>query len=30
MLTKEHAHQLRADMEDWDGNVAWATYNYFT
>ena len=29
-LTREHAHQLRADMEDWEESQAWAAYNYFT
>ncbi|KAK3856759.1 hypothetical protein Pcinc_036935 [Petrolisthes cinctipes] len=29
-LTKGRPHQLRADMEDWEGNNAWASYNFFS
>ncbi|CAL4079286.1 unnamed protein product, partial [Meganyctiphanes norvegica] len=29
-LTAGRPHQLRVDMEDWDGNSAFASYAYFT
>ena len=29
-LTAGRPHQLRVDMEDWDGNTAFASYTYFT
>ncbi|XP_071550124.1 angiopoietin-2-like isoform X2 [Panulirus ornatus] len=28
-LTSGRPHQLRADMEDWEGNTAWASYSFF-
>nr|XP_053644602.1 angiopoietin-2-like [Cherax quadricarinatus] len=28
-LTSGRPHQLRADMEDWEGNTAWAAYTFF-
>ncbi|XP_050730748.1 angiopoietin-related protein 6-like [Eriocheir sinensis] len=28
-LTSGRPHQLRADMEDWEGNSAWASYSFF-
>nr|XP_027237066.1 microfibril-associated glycoprotein 4-like [Penaeus vannamei] len=29
-LTRGRPHQLRADMEDWEGNTAWAAYSFFS
>ncbi|XP_068222644.1 fibroleukin-like isoform X2 [Palaemon carinicauda] len=29
-LTDGRPHQLRADMEDWEGNTAWASYSFFS
>ncbi|XP_042204794.1 angiopoietin-related protein 1-like isoform X1 [Homarus americanus] len=28
-LTSGRPHQLRGDMEDWEGNTAWAAYTFF-
>ncbi|KAG0722804.1 Angiopoietin-2 [Chionoecetes opilio] len=28
-LTSGRPHQLRADMDDWEGNTAWASYSFF-
>ena len=29
-LTRGRPHAMRADLEDWEGNKAWATYSFFS